>query len=176
MLTGDSETTARTFSAALGIDDFIAEVLPDQKAKIVKRFQTEGRKVAMAGNGINDAPSLAQAEVGIAMVAGTHVALESGEVTLVKGDLRGIVRAIRLSRGNEEHQTESFLCLSLQRRGNTRLCRSSISVFWNPAQPDDCRGGNEFQLGVSYRKLATRETSFYLESDSSASEARRCYR
>lgn len=98
MLTGDSQTTARTVSAALGIDDFIAEVLPDQKAEIVKRLQAEGRKVAMAGDGINDAPALAQADVGIAMGTGTDVAIESAGVTLVRGDLRGIVRAIRLSR------------------------------------------------------------------------------
>ncbi len=98
MLTGDSETTARTVAAKLSIDDVVAEVLPNQKAEVVKRLQAEGRKVAMAGDGINDAPALAQAEVGIAMGTGTDVAMESAAVTLVKGDLRGIVRAIRLSR------------------------------------------------------------------------------
>jgi Cu+-exporting ATPase len=98
MLTGDSETTARAVAGKLGLDDVIAGVLPDQKANAVKGLQAEGRVVAMAGDGINDAPALAQAQVGIAMGTGTDVAMESAGVTLVKGDLRGIVRARRLSR------------------------------------------------------------------------------
>jgi Cu+-exporting ATPase len=98
MLTGDSETTARTVAAKLSLDDVVAGVLPNQKAEVVKRLQAEGRKVAMAGDGINDAPALAQADVGIAMGTGTDVAMESAAITLVKGDLRGIVRALRLSR------------------------------------------------------------------------------
>ncbi len=98
MMTGDSKTTALAVAAKLGLDDVIAEVLPEQKAEHVKRLQAEGRIVAMAGDGVNDAPALALAHVGIAMGTGTDVAMESAAVTLVKGDLRGIARARRLSR------------------------------------------------------------------------------
>ncbi len=98
MLTGDSHTTAQAVARRLNLDEVTAEVLPDQKAEIVKRLQAQGHSVAMAGDGINDAPALAQSQVGIAMGTGTDVAMESADVTLVKGDLRGIVKARRLSR------------------------------------------------------------------------------
>ena len=97
MLTGDNLVTAQVVGRALGLDEIIAEVLPEQKVETVRRLQAGGRMVAMAGDGINDAPALSAADVGIAMGTGTDVAMESAGVTLVKGDLRGIVRARRLS-------------------------------------------------------------------------------
>jgi P-type Cu+ transporter len=98
MLTGDNEVTAKAVAKNLGIDEVVAEVMPDQKAEAVRRFQEAGSVVAMAGDGVNDAPALAQADIGIAMGTGTDIAIESAGVTLVKGDLNGIIRARRLSR------------------------------------------------------------------------------
>jgi len=97
MLTGDNEMTARAVAEKIGIDEVIAGVLPAQKAMKIRELQSKGYKVAMVGDGINDAPALAQADVGIAMGTGTDIAMESAHVTLVKGDLRGILRARRLS-------------------------------------------------------------------------------
>jgi Cu+-exporting ATPase len=97
MLTGDNQATAEQIARIVGIDDFKAEVLPAQKTEIIRELQKEGRIVAMAGDGINDAPALAQAQVGIAMGTGTDVALESASITLLQGDLEGILRARKLS-------------------------------------------------------------------------------
>jgi Cu+-exporting ATPase len=97
MLTGDNRTTALAVARALGIDEVEAEVLPDQKSAVVERLSREGRVVAMAGDGVNDAPALAAAEVGVAMGTGTDVTIESAGITLLRGDLTGIVRARRLS-------------------------------------------------------------------------------
>ena len=108
MLTGDSRPTAEAVARKLGITEIEAEVLPEQKIAVIKRMQAEGRVVAMAGDGVNDAPALAQAHVGIAMGTGTDVAMESADITLVKGDLRGIVRARRLSQATMRNIRENL--------------------------------------------------------------------
>jgi len=98
LLTGDNATTARAVAAAVGVDEIVAEVLPAGKVDVVRRLQSEGRVVAMVRDGVNDAPALAQADLGIALGTGTDVAIEASDLTLVSGDLRGVPDAIRLSR------------------------------------------------------------------------------
>ncbi|HWK51727.1 MAG TPA: HAD-IC family P-type ATPase, partial [Steroidobacter sp.] len=109
MLTGDNETTARAVAKHLAIDEVIAEVQPQDKANVIAKLQSQGRRVAMAGDGINDAPALARADVGIAMGTGTDIAMESAQVTLVKGDLTGIVRARHLSRATVRNIRQNLL-------------------------------------------------------------------
>jgi Cu+-exporting ATPase len=108
VLTGDNQTTAGAVARRLGLDEVLADVLPGEKAEVVRRLQGEGRVVAMAGDGVNDAPALAQAHVGIAMGTGTDVAMQSAGVTLVRGDLRGILRARQLSRATMQNIRENL--------------------------------------------------------------------
>jgi Cu+-exporting ATPase len=109
MLTGDNRTTAQAVAAGLPFDEVIAEVRPTDKAAVIARLQDGGHHVAMAGDGINDAPALARADVGIAMGTGTDIAMESAQVTLVKGDLRGIVRARHLSEATVRNIRQNLL-------------------------------------------------------------------
>ena len=149
MLTGDNQATAQEIAQRVGIEDFRAEILPAQKAEIVSALQKEGRIVAMAGDGINDAPALAQADVGIAMGTGTDVALESAGITLLKGDLEGILRARKLSQATmRQHPAESVFRIYLQRAGRADCSGSALSVLWIAAEPDSGGGGDELQFGV----------------------------
>jgi Cu+-exporting ATPase len=130
MLTGDSKTTAEAVARTLKIDEVIAEVLPDQKVDVVKRLQGEGRFVAMAGDGINDAPALAQANVGIAMGTGTDVAMESAPVTLVKGDLRGIARAHRLSHATMRNIKQNLFFAFVYNAGGVPIAAGVLYPFF----------------------------------------------
>jgi Cu+-exporting ATPase len=130
MLTGDSKTTAQAVARTLNIDDVIAEVLPDQKVEAVTRLQGEGRVVAMAGDGINDAPALARAHVGIAMGTGTDVAMESAAVTLVKGDLRGIVRARRLSRATMRNIKQNLFFAFVYNSAGVPIAAGALYPFF----------------------------------------------
>ena len=149
MLTGDNRTTAEAVAKKLSIDEIQADVLPEQKGNVVKRLQAEGRMVAMAGDGVNDAPALALAHVGIAMGTGTDVAMESAGVTLVKGDLRGIAKARRLSRGTMRNIRQNlFFAFIYNAIGNSDRSRNALSHFRHAAKPGDRQPRHDLQLGL----------------------------
>ncbi|MCA9124903.1 MAG: HAD-IC family P-type ATPase [Planctomycetales bacterium] len=146
MLTGDNEKTARTVAEQLGIDEYIGGVRPEDKQERVKVLQADGHSVAMAGDGINDALALAEADVGNAMGTGTDVAIESAGVTLVKGDLLGIVKAVTLNRGTMRNIRQNlFFAFVYNALGVPIAARRSLSNHGPAAQSDDCRRRDEFQ-------------------------------
>ena len=148
MLTGDSRTTADAVARRLGIDEVHAEVLPEGKLQILRRLQHEAHVVAMAGDGVNDAPALAAADVGIAMGTGTDVAIESAGVTLVKGDLGGIVRARRLSRLTMTNIRQNLVFAFVVQRRRRADCRGcAVSLVRVAAESHDRGGGHERELG-----------------------------
>ena len=129
MATGDGLTTARAVGARLGIDDVHGEVKPADKLLLVERLQQQGRVVAMAGDGINDAPALAQADVGVAMGTGTDVAMNSAQITLVKGDLRGIADGARaVASDGGQHEAEPAVRPAVQRPGRAHRGRRALSA------------------------------------------------
>ena len=157
MLTGDNRVTAEAVARELGIDRVEAEVLPDQKAAVVKELQAQGRFVAMAGDGVNDAPALAQAQVGIAMGTGTDVAMESAGITLVKGDLQGIVRAVRLSRATMRNIRQNlFFAFVYNSIGVPIAAGGLYSLFGLLLSPGVAAGAMRFTSGSVITKALRR--------------------
>lgn len=144
MATGDGLTTARSVGARLGIDEIHGEVKPADKLELVSKLQKQGRIVAMAGDGINDAPALAKADVGIAMGTGTDVAMNSAQVTLVKGDLRGISVARSLGSYCQQHETEPHVCFPLQCLGYPNSSWRTLPIYRLVVVTHDCGLGHEF--------------------------------
>ena len=158
MLTGDNQATAKSVAKKLGIDEVEADVLPARKAEVVQALQKKGRKVAMAGDGVNDAPALAAAEVGIAMGNGTDIAMESAGITLIKGDLIGIVRARRLSHavmGNIRQNL--FFAFVYNVLGVPVAARSFISILRHPSQSHHRQRGDGVQFGIRDYELTAVE-------------------
>ena len=169
MLTGDSRTSAEAIARRLGLDEVRGELLPDQKAEEIRRLQGEGRIVAMAGDGINDAPALAQAQVGIAMGTGTDVAIESAGITLLRGDLRGVVRAEAQPGHDEQHPSEPRFRLPLQSTGRADRRGLTLSLLRTAPQPDDRQRRHDVQLGLRDSERASTQQDFALTGRKAAS-------
>jgi P-type E1-E2 ATPase len=156
----DSRSTANAVAQKLGIDDVEAEVLPSQKPEVIQRLKSAGRKVAMAGDGVNDAPALAEADVGLAMGTGTDVAMESAGVTLVSGDLRGIARARTLSQATMGNIRQNlFFAFVYNSIGVPIAAGAVVSVFRYRAQSDDRQRGDDIQFCFSDCECAAAQES-----------------
>jgi hypothetical protein len=157
MASGDGLSTAKSVAAKLGIDEVHAEVKPGDKLALVDKLQHEGRIVAMAGDGINDAPALAKADVGVAMGTGTDVAMNSAQVTLVKGDLRGIAQARLIFRRNRRQQEAKFgLCVPLQLARRPVGRRRPVSPHRLATLADDRSASDELKFGLRHhQRVAT---------------------
>ena len=156
MLTGDNQVTAQAVADRLGIDRVEAQVLPDHKSQVVTGLREQGRVIAMAGDGVNDAPALAAADVGLAMGTGTDVAIESAGVTLLGGDLTGIVRARALSAATMRNiPAKPVVRVRLQRRRHPHRRRDSVPGLRTAAVPDDRRRRDGTLLGQRHRQRPT---------------------
>jgi len=147
MLTGDHEAAARAIGEEVGVDRVMAQLLPEEKAKVVRTLQAQGRRVAMVGDGINDAPALAGADVGIAMGSGTDVAMETGDMVLMGSSLSGVVHALELSRHLPEHPPKPLRGFHLQRPRNPHRRGHPLSLLRDTPLPSDRRLGHGLQLG-----------------------------
>jgi P-type E1-E2 ATPase len=163
MLTGDRAETAKSVATQLQIEEIEAEVRPEGKSEIITNLKKEGRIVAMAGDGINDAPALAAADVGIAMGTGTDVAIENAGITLVKGDLRGIVRTQTQPHHHSKHQAKSLVRFSLQRDRCSHRCRPSLSCLRLVAKPHARQRCHEFQFRLRHRQRSAPPQSLSLD-------------
>ena len=160
MLTGDNRTTAEAVARSVGIDQIEADVLPDQKAAVVKRLQERGERVAMAGDGVNDAPALAAADVGIAMGTGTDIAIESAGVTLVKGDLRGIVRARRLSKATMSNIRQNLFFAFVYNVLGVPVAAGVLHPFLGLLLSPMIKRCDDLQFRVGHRQCASPEAGF----------------